>query len=108
MWNAGCLSTVLRTRLISAKVGPMRDTIPEDREDVFISTYLQTWSLKKAARAAGYTGDQPSIQGRKVLERPAVRTRVDAFLESEAMSAQEVLARLAMIARSDVFDFIGP
>ena len=57
-----------------------------------------------ARRRAGY--QWPETQGPRLLKNPGILTAVAARVETAAISADEVLARLADVATSDILDFM--
>lgn len=62
--------------------------------------YLDCLNATEAARRAGYKSPHP--EGSRLLQNATVRAVVDAGLSEKAMPADEVLARLAEIARADI------
>lgn len=77
----------------------MTDTLT-DRQRLFVVHYLDCLNATEAARRAGYA--KPRQQGSENLSKPVIRAAVNAGLAELALPADEVLARLAAIARSDV------
>ncbi len=77
------------------------------RQRVFVAHYLgeSSGSAVDAARRAGYRW--PETQGPRLLKNPEIRAAVAARVETAAISADEVLARLADTATSDLMDFIA-
>lgn len=71
-----------------------------DKQRRFVAHYLDCLNATEAARRAGYA--TPRQQGSENLSKPDIRAAIDAGLAAQAMPADEVLARLAAIARSDV------
>lgn len=72
----------------------------------FINAYLgeANGNATEAARIAGYA--KPAEQGYENLRKPQIRSTLDARLTESAMSSQEVLSRLASMARGSVSDFL--
>ena len=68
----------------------------------FVELYLACWNATKAARRAGYK--QPHSQGPRLLENVEIQAFIKARLNEHAMGADEVLSRLADIARSETRD----
>jgi hypothetical protein len=66
---------------------------------VFIEEYLRCWNQTEAARRAGYKN--PEVMGCRLMKVKEVRKLVDQRIEELAMSANEVLLRLAEQARSE-------
>lgn len=75
------------------------------KQELFVIAYLQCWNAAKAARMAGYKGNDCTI-GHSVLHVPKVAAIIRDRLEEYAMPAYEALARLAQIARASVSDFL--
>lgn len=76
-----------------------------NRQRLFIEEYLTCWNATEAARRAGYTN--PNKQGPRLLVKDGIRELVKQRLSEKAMSADEVLQRLAEHARGDMGDFIA-
>jgi len=74
------------------------------KQRVFVEAYLDCLNATEAARRAGY--QQPMQQGSRLLRNVEVRTATDAGLRERAMGKDEVLARLAEMARADMRDFV--
>lgn len=78
------------------------------KQAAFVDAYLDSFNLTKAAKVAGYQGDDKSLASigwenfRKLEISEAIKQR----LSEKAMSADEVLARLADIGRGDISDFL--
>jgi len=80
-----------------------------DKQRLFIEEYLTCWNATQAAKRAGYTGsyDVLRVMASETLRKPEVREAIEARLAEKAMAADEVLARLAEIARGSMADFIS-
>lgn len=75
------------------------------RETAFIDAYLLNgFNATAAARAAGYS--DPNADGCKIRIRADVAAAIDARMSKYGMAANEVIARIAAIGRSDMTDFI--
>lgn len=74
------------------------------KQQVFVSEYLKCWNATEAARRAGYK--QPHSQGPRLLENVGVAEAIRARIEEKAMSADEVLLRLAEQARGTMAAFL--
>lgn len=72
----------------------------------FVEEYLRCWNASEAARRAGYRGRPDSI-GSRLLGNVSIQAAIQARLSELAMSADEVLTRLADQARGSMEDFIG-
>lgn len=79
-----------------------------NKQRVFIEEYLICWNATEAARRAGYGGDDDTLKsiGCENLAKPYILARVRERLAESAMKADEVLARIAEIARGDMDDFV--
>ena len=77
------------------------------RQRVFVAYYLgeSSGSAADAARKAGYRW--PETQGPRLLKNTGNSRSRRARVETAAISADEVLARLADTATSDLMDFIA-
>lgn len=82
-----------------------RDLTPKQR--AFVAAYLSEpakWNATRAAEAAGYA--EPNKQGPRLLVNVGIKAAISAALDELAMPANEVLERIAEIARSSLEDFI--
>lgn len=79
-----------------------------NKQKAFIEEYLCDFNATRAAERAGYSGDDNVLgaQGSRLLRNVKVAEKVSERLTESAMSADEVLARLADQARADIADFI--
>ncbi len=75
-----------------------------NKQTVFVEEYLTCWSATEAARRAGYK--HPHVQGPRLLSNVSIAEEVRQRIEDKAMTADEVLARLASQARGDMGDFL--
>src|SRR3990167_11125370 len=77
-----------------------------DKQQKFINEYLKCWNATEAARRAGYAF--PNVMGTKLVKgSEEVAAEIARRIEENAMSANEVLARLGDIARGDLGDFLS-
>ena len=76
------------------------------RQRLFVEHYLgeSSGSAIDAARRAGYRC--PQTHGPRLLTTRGVRAAIDARVETAAIAANEVLARIADVATSDLLNFI--
>ena len=76
------------------------------RQRLFVEFYLgeSSKSPVAAARQAGYRW--PEKLGPRLVKQSEVRAAIDARVETAAMAANEVLARVADVASSDLLNFI--
>ena len=82
----------------------MSDQRLTGKQRVFVEAYLDCLNATEAARRAGYA--KPRAQGHENLTKPNIRAFIDAGLRERAMGKDEVLTRLAEMARADMRDFI--
>jgi phage terminase small subunit len=71
-----------------------------NRQELFVSFYLQNPNATQAAIKAGYSEKTAASQGERLLRNVEIAKRVQQRVESAAMSADEVLTELADIAKS--------
>ena len=76
------------------------------RQRLFVEFYLgeSSGSAVDAVRRAGYRW--PTKLGARLVEKREVKAAIDARVATAAMAANEVLARVAEVASSDLLDFI--
>ena len=84
------------------------------RQQRFAMEYCLDWNASAAARRAGYSEHTAGVQGYALLKKPEIqavirvrKAEIDAEWSLRIMQAQEVIARLTEIARSDMGDLIG-
>ncbi|MCK5307162.1 MAG: terminase small subunit [Zetaproteobacteria bacterium] len=70
----------------------------------FVEEYLRCWNAAESARRVKYK--QPHSQGPRLLANVEVQAYIQARLADVAMSANEVLGRLAAMAQADSRDLI--
>jgi phage terminase small subunit len=75
-----------------------------NKQQAFVSEYLTCWNASEAARRAGYNG-QANVVGPRLLSNVSIKAEIDQRLEEMKMSADEVLVRLAKMARANIADF---
>lgn len=77
------------------------------KQTVFINEYLKTFNATKAAKLAGYSGNENTlaVTGYELLRNPKISEAISQRLSETAMSADEVLRRLGDQARGDMGDF---
>lgn len=75
----------------------------------FIDYYILEKNATKAAQLAGYKGNYATLAvvGSENLRKPYIRAEVDRRFAENAMGKDEVLARLADIARLDMAEFLA-
>jgi phage terminase small subunit len=72
----------------------------------FVEEYLIDFNAYQAALRAGYSERSARQQGSRLLSKDNIQEAIKARLDEKAMSADEVLHRLADMARSDMGDFL--
>lgn len=75
-----------------------------NRQQVFVSEYVKCWNASEAARRAGYNG-KSNVVGPRLLADVSISEAVQARIDEIKMSADEVLVRLANMARANIADF---
>lgn len=80
-----------------------------DKQRLWIEEYLTCWNATEAVRRVGYRGSYDVLRqiGHDNLHNPQIRAIIEARIKEKAMSADEVLARIADIARGSMADFIS-
>jgi len=68
----------------------------------FIAAYLKSFNATKAAIEAGYSEKAAAQIGYDLLRIPQISDEIKRHLTASAMSADEVLMRLAELARGEV------
>ena len=76
------------------------------KQQLFVEHYLTCWNATDAAKRAGYSSKTAYSIGSENLTKPEIKAEIDRRLSEAAMSADEVLARLADHARSSLADFM--
>ena len=82
----------------------MSDQRLTGKQRVFVEAYLDCLNATEAARRAGYA--EPRRQGSRLLTSVDIKAAIDAGFATRAMPKDEVLTRLAEMARADMRDFI--
>ena len=83
--------------------GSLRMGLSKKRK-VFIEEYLQCWNASEAARRAEYR--HPGQAGHSLLKVLEIQEAIEARVTEKCMSANEVLIRLADMARSDIGELV--
>jgi phage terminase small subunit len=80
-----------------------------DKQALFIEKYLQCFNATEACRGIYESEDDNvlGVIGHENLRKPKIAERISQRLQESAMSADEVLMRLAEIARAEHSEFIG-
>lgn len=74
------------------------------RRKRFVEEYLKCWNASEAARRAGYTG-RANMTGSRLLTNDDIRAEIKQRMSEAAMETDEVLWRLAQIARGNLAEF---
>jgi hypothetical protein len=74
-----------------------------EKQQVWLSEYLQCWNGAEAARRAGYASPYQSAHDN--ITNPKIKQEIHKRLSLKAMTADEVLTRLADQARFSFDDF---
>lgn len=77
-----------------------------DKQRMFVEQYLQCWNATEAAKRAGYSPDTAYSIGQRLLKEVEISALIKARLNEAAMSADEVLRRLADVARGNIGAFM--
>ena len=78
------------------------------RRQAFVEIFLRSWNATEAARAAGYSERSAHNQGHRLMKNDDIRAVIQERLQELHLSADEVLVRLAQIARGEHGDYIQP
>lgn len=77
-----------------------------NKQKVFIQEYVKDFNATQAALRAGYSPKTAYSIGHENLTKPDIAAAIKARLDESAMSADEVLHRLAEHARGDMGEFL--
>lgn len=77
------------------------------KQTVFIDEYLKCWNATQAAIRAGYPEKSARTVGSENLAKPDISAAIQKRLDENAMSANEVLQRLADHGRGTLADFVS-
>lgn len=78
-----------------------------NKQRLFVEHYLTCLNAAEAARRSGYSAKSAYAIGSENLTKPEIKAAIDERLQEAAMSADEVLRRLADHARGTLEDFIS-
>jgi phage terminase small subunit len=75
-----------------------------DKQAAFVNEYLIDFNATRAAQRAGYTGNENTlgVTGHDLLRNPKIAEVIRVRLNEAAMTADEVLMRLAAQGRADM------
>lgn len=85
---------------------PEKWEVMRDKQRVFIEEYLKDWNATQAAIRAGYSERTARQIGHENLAKPDIAAAIQQRISEKAMSADEVLTRLAEHARGSMGDFL--
>lgn len=78
------------------------------QHQTFVDKYFElSFNQTRAAIAAGYSRKSARNQAYRLMKNDDIRAAIESRLAEQAMSANEVLTRLAQHGRGDMRDFIG-
>lgn len=77
-----------------------------NKQKVFILEYVRDFNATQAAIRAGYSPKTAYSIGQENLRKPEIAAAIRARIDEKAMTADEVLTRLAEHARGDMGDFM--
>lgn len=76
------------------------------KQRLFVEAYLANPNATEAALKAGYSKKTAYSQGQRLLKNVEIAARLEKRLDEAAMSADEVLKELALIAKCDWQEFV--
>ena len=76
------------------------------KQRLFVNEYLIDFNATQAAIRAGYSEKSAAIIGWENLRKPNIAEEIQRRVDEVAMSANEVLIRLADVARSNIGEFL--
>ena len=76
------------------------------KQKLFIAEYLTDFNATQSAIRAGYSPKTAGIIGFENLRKPKISAEIERHLKERAMSADEVLERIANIARGTAADYL--
>lgn len=85
---------------------PAKGKTLTNKEEAFCREYVIDWNATRAAIDAGYSKKTAYHSGYENVKKPQIRTKIKELLEEKVMKQEEVLARLADMARASHSPFI--
>jgi hypothetical protein len=76
------------------------------KQKVFINEYLKLFNATEAAKRAGYSDKTAYSIGQENLNKPEIKSLIDARIAESHMGADEALKLLADMARGDIGDLL--
>jgi len=77
-----------------------------NKQQAFVEEYLHDFNATRAAIAAGYSERTARQIASRLLTKANIQEAIKARIDEKAMGADEVLTRLAGMARSDMGEFL--
>lgn len=77
-----------------------------NKQAAFLAEYLTDFNATQAAIRAGYSARSATQIGQKLLLKDDISAEIKRKLAEKAMKSDEILERLADIARADMGDFL--
>lgn len=101
----------LKTKAVPAKETGSASAVPETsklthQQRAFVEEYLTCWNATDAAKRAKYSEKTARTQGSHLLTLVDITEAIQKRLKEKAMSADEVLERIAIIARGSLQPFV--
>lgn len=76
------------------------------KQQAFVNEYMKDFNATQSAIRAGYSERTAYAIGHENLKKPEISDEIQRRVDEKAMSADEVLIRLAEQARADIADFV--
>jgi phage terminase small subunit len=77
------------------------------KQKAFVDEYVNCWNASAAARRAGYSETSARVIGHENLTKPDIQAEIKRRVSELAMGGDEVLIRLAEMARGNMDDFVS-
>jgi phage terminase small subunit len=77
-----------------------------NKQTVFVAEYLKDFNASRAAKAAGYSAKTAYSIGQENLKKPEIAEAIKAGIAERSMGKDEILLRLADMARGDIADLM--
>lgn len=78
------------------------------KQRLFVTYYVQSGNATQSAIQAGYSEDSARQIGSENLSKPDIQEAINEFWSSNALTAAEIISRIADIARFDLTLFLTP
>ena len=76
------------------------------KQQIFVEEYLRTWNATRAALFAGYSKKTARTIGSALLTNIDIKQEIETRVSEYAMTTNEILLRLAEIARANYNDIV--